>query len=68
MIIKKLFHNNKNNKFYKDSIYNNIFLCQHNSCQDQPQVEHETFQLNARPCGLAAKNLFPEKKIKDFEI
>ena len=25
MIIKKLFHNNKNNKFYKDSIYNNIF-------------------------------------------
>ena len=24
-------------------------LREQNTCQDQPQVEHETFQLNARP-------------------
>ena len=38
------------------------FLCEHNSCRDQLQVEHETFQLNARP--QSSKESISRKKLK----
>ena len=41
------------------------FLCEHNSCQDQPQVEHETFQPNARP--QSSKESISSKKLKTLK-
>ena len=58
-IKKNMFHNNKNNKIYKDSIDNNIFYVNATLVNINHKLSMKLF--NRTPDQKAAKNIFPEK-------
>ena len=67
MIIKKLFHNKKNNKFYKDSIYNNIFYVNTTLVKINHKLSMKLFNWMPDLVVWQQRIYFQKKKLKTLK-